>query len=437
MDRKFFSVGIFIVLSIFLTGSFAYGDVSITNKGDYWEVVMDYTNGKTYYEVGKEYGEALLKKMPNFSASTDAYLAGMLPQFYADMCIKRFASLKVPQEYMDEQKGICDGLGAIDTNKLGDGKLSKDEFSLNNYIGDIATMTECSAVAVWGTRSKDGNTIVGRNLDLHTFSRFNLAKTKAITIVKNGGKSYCMIGYLGFMPALTAFKPNGLFISVYDSGLTRPKALPDDPKNPVIVPANYKKVASSFVYSARYAIENFSTIDEVADYMTSQDYHWNHNIMVADTKHAVVIENNISGPPGWKGKQLVRDENTELNYGVEPWKISNSIGVINSFVAKGNYDNHTIALRNVRRRHNQIKLLKEKGEKVSFDNIVAIQSWHKGEKPGSIFLGNIFNYGWRIFTAQSMVFCPNTLKLKIFFDQGEPKDGLTPHPEYKEIRVKF
>jgi len=430
----------FIILgffSCFLVKTAFCGNVTLTNKGNYWEVVMDYTGDSTYYEMGKKYGQALLEKIPDFHVGIDSYLAKILPQFYADICIKRFPSVEIPKEYLEELNGICDAFGVIDTNKLGDGKLSRDEFLLNNYISDVSSMTECSGIAVWGNRSKDGTTIVGRNLDLHTSNRSGTAKNNAVITVKNGKKSYCTIGYLGFMPVLTAFKPNGLYVAVFDSGLTRPKALPDDPGNPVIVAADYKKVVPSWVYSVRYSIENFSTIEEVARYMTSHDYHWNHNILVADSERAVVIENNISGPAGWQGKQLVRDEKTELNYGVEPWKIDNSIGVVNSFVAKGNYDNHTNALRNVRRRHNQIKLLAQKGDKVTFDDVVAIQSWYKGKKPDSIFLGDLFNYDWRIYTAQSIVFCPKTLKLKAFFDNLEQPDGLPVKPNYDEIEVSF
>ena len=438
MNKRLIAACIIFVMAVCFPVSVAFcGNVTITDKERYWEVVMDFAGDTSYYEMGKMYGQAVREKLPDYPATTDAYLANMLPQFYADMCIKRFASVKVPQDYLDELNGICDALGTIEENKLGDGKLSKDEFFLNNYISDVASMTECSGIAVWGNRSQDGTTIVGRNLDLHTSNRLGTANSNALIIVRNGEKSYCSVGYLGFMPVMTAFKPNGLFVAVFDSGLTRPKALPDDPQNPVIVPANYKKVVPSWLYSVRYSIENFSTIDEVVRYMTSHDYHWNHNIMVADTKHAVVIENNISGPEGWQGKQLIRDEKTEVNYGVEPWELSNSIGVVNSFVAKGNYDNHTNALRNVRRRHNQIKFLKEKGDTVSFDDIVAIQSWYKGDKPGSIFSGDLFNYDWRIYTALSLVFCPNTLKLKVFFDNGVPKDGPPVKPQYEEIKVNF
>jgi len=413
--------------------------VSMRNKGSYWKIVLDYTGGITHYEMGFAYGRALADHFPDLPAQIDRHLAQSLSQEHAERCISRFASLDVPEAYVQELNGIADAMKLTEKSRLGDGKLSRVEFFLNNYLADVASPTECSGLAVWGEHTAEGRVLVGRNLDLPTPGRPLLGATNAVVVSKNGDKSCCRIGYTAFMPVLTAFKPNGLFVAAFDSGLTRPRARSDDPANPIMVPARHKQVRSSWLYALRYAVENFQTVAAVADYMTSRDYHRNHNILIADRSRAVVVENNISGPEGWSGGQVVRDVTSELNYGVEPWTVADSLSVVNSFIAKGNFDNHTNALRNVRRRHNQLRLLRGKSAdgRVNVRDMIAIQSWYQGEKPGSIAQGDLFNYGWRVYTAQSMVFCPNTLELKVFFDTGAPEGGLPKAPVYETVAVDF
>lgn len=422
--------------------------VTLENKGTYWEVVMDYTTGKTPYEMGKELGEAIIQAVPDYQALMDTSLTTGFGGFqqYVDMCYGRFDSVEVHQKYVDELEGLAAGLDVVDESALGDGKLSRDELFLFNYQADVAHPTECSAIAVWDGLSKTGHTLVSRTLGLHTYTRGG-GETNSVLTVKDGEKSYSNIGYLGFMGILTAFKPNGLYLAVFDSGLTQPAHNPGD-KNPVVMPADYSRTTSSLVFDARYALENFSTMDEVCEYMTSKDYHWNHNWLVADTEQAKVIENNISGPEGWTGKQLVRDVETPLNPGVEAWVLddsgttdTHSIGIVNSFVAEGNYDNHTTHPRNVNRRHSQVEQLKqkleEKGGKLDLGDLESIQTYYQGDKPASIYTGDLYNYDWRIYTAQVILFCPNTLEVLVFFDTGEPEGGLPLPPVFEEVSAGF
>ena len=428
-----------LLLGVLFTQTAGADLVSMRNKGSHWKIVLDYTGGISHYEMGFAYGRALAEHFPDLPARIDSYLSQTLTQEYAELCISRFASLDVPEVYVQELNGISDAMELADKSRLGDGKLSRVEFFLNNYLADVAPPTECSGLAVWGEHTAEGRVLVGRNLDLHTPGRAVLGAANAVVVAKNGEQSCCRIGYTAFMPVLTAFKPNGLFVAALDSGLTRPRARQDDPANPILVPARHKEVRSSWLYALRYAVENFQTVSAVADYMTSRSYHWNHNILIADRTRAVVVENNISGPEGWSGGPVVRDVTSELNYGVEPWALADSISVVNSFIANGNFDNHTNALRNVRRRHNQLTLLSRKSAdgRVNIRDMIAIQSWYQGDKPGSIAQGDIFNRDWRVYTAQSMVFCPNTLELRVYFDTGGPEAGLPTAPDYETVAVDF
>jgi hypothetical protein len=412
--------------------------VSMRNKGSHWRIVLDYSGGISCYEMGVAYGRTLTENIPGLAARIDRYLAENLTQAYAELCISRFSSLDVPEDYIQELNGISDGMRLAGETRIGDGRLSRVEFFLRNYLADVTRATECSGLAVWGEQTPDGSVLVGRNLDMPTKGRALLSAGNAVVVIKNGERSHCRIGYLGFMPVLTAFRPNGLFVAAIDAGLTRPRALPDDPPNPIIVASRYRQERSSWVYALRHAVEHYDTIEAAAGYLTSLRYHRNHNVLIADRSRAVVVENNVSGPEG-EGDQLIRDVSTPLNYGVEPWDPADSIGVVNSFIASGNYDNHTTALRNVRRRHNQLRLLRQKAadETVSLRDLIDIQSWYRGETPGSIFDGSIFNYDWRVYTAQSMVFSPKGLTLRVFFDTGTPEGGLPEQPVYRDVTVGF
>jgi hypothetical protein len=437
--KRLKSLLLFCLLALFFAATAGADLVTIRNKGSYWRVRLDYSGGISAYEMGIAYGRALDAHLPGIRARIDRYLAERLPQGYAELCISRFSSLDVPEAYVQELNGICDALELTDETELGDGELSRVEFFLHNYLFDVASPTECAGLAVWGGHTAEGGVLVGRNLDLETDSRPLFSRQNAVVFVNKGKQSYCRIGYASLLPVFTAFRPNGLFAAAINSGLTRPKALPEDPPNPIAVPARYREERSSWLYSLRYAVEHYDTAEAVARYMTSRDFHWNHNILIADKRHAVVVENNISGPAGWQGRQLVRTVRTELNYGVEPWDIGDSISVVNSFIAKGNYDNHTNALRNARRRHNQLNLLRRRSAdgKVSLSDMIAMQSWYRGDAPGPVFSGDIFNHDWRVYTAQSMVFVPAALELRIFFDTGTPAAGLPKNPVYESVPVEF
>jgi len=425
--------------------------VTVEDKGTHWEVVMDYTTGKTPYEMGKELGEAIIQAFPDYPATLDGWYACALrgAEGYMLVCSQRFDSVEVDQKYLDELEGLADGLGLVDETSVGDGQLSRDELFVLNYYADVLHMWECTAIGVWGERSKTGDVLTSRTLGLPTSGcKAFLGELNSVLTVKDGKKSFCSVGLLGFMGLLTAFKPNGLYMAVLDCGLTQPKHNPEDEPHPVIVPADYSRTTSSICFSARYALENFSTIDEIGDYLTAKDYHWNHLWFVADTEQAKVIENNISGPEGWTGKPLVRDVETELNPGVEPWVLddsgipdTHSIGVVNSFVAKGNYDNHTTHPRNVNRWHSQIEQLKqnleEKGGKLDLSDLESIQTYYQGDKPGSIYIGDLYNYDWRVYTAQVYLFCPNTLELWVFFENNQVEDGLPLPPVFEKVSPRF
>jgi len=116
--------------------------VSMRNKGSYWKIVLDYTGGITHYEMGFAYGRALADHFPELPARIDRYLAQSLSQEHAERCISRFASLDVPEAYIQELNGIADAMKLTEKSRLGDGKLSRVEFFLNNQPHHSARQTQ-------------------------------------------------------------------------------------------------------------------------------------------------------------------------------------------------------------------------------------------------------------------------------------------------------
>jgi hypothetical protein len=57
--------------------------VSITDRGDYYQVILDYTQGATPRQMGEEYSRAILRMVPDFGHLLDSYLVEMVPEeFY-------------------------------------------------------------------------------------------------------------------------------------------------------------------------------------------------------------------------------------------------------------------------------------------------------------------------------------------------------------------
>lgn len=180
----------------------------------------------------------------------------------------------------------------------------------------------------------------------------------------------------------------------------------------------------------RYALENYKTIDEVANYIKSPDrqYTFSHLIFLCNPSTGKVLENNISS--GENCIREVRTEQSELNGNIV-WDISGSIGCVNSFLLKGNLDNHSSSISNTSRFASIKSELLSKGDSVTLDELRTIASFHKGKKPGEQTAGDLYNTR----TQQIIIFEPNKLNLEVFF---RPKDGNLPHvPTFEKIPIAF
>ncbi|AEY68005.1 C45 family peptidase [Clostridium sp. BNL1100] len=392
--------------------------VTITDKGSHYEVILNFKGEKSHEKIGKEYGSQILKSVPQYEALVDSYLAEITSndEVYSLM-LQRVNDIipQVDKDYVDEIKGIASNFTGKNDNVRGDGKLSTEEIFLMNLCPDVVRPSQCCAAGVYGDKSENKDNISMRILDWHAGSENQLARIQSVVTYKNSKKSICTIGYLGYMGCISAFNDNKVFGAILDSHTGEPYT---------------SQEKRSYPFDLRHALENYTTLNGVAAYLKSpvRNYTYGHLIFLSDAEVTRVLENNISGKEN--SLREVRAEKSGLNDGIS-WDIKNAIGCVNSFILKGNLDNHSDNPSNTNRFYGMKKVLKEQGEKVTFDNMKAVASYYQGEEPGPQIEGDLYNTS----TQQIMVFEPAKNRYEVFF---RPVSGDLPKvPVFEKISVLF
>jgi hypothetical protein len=396
-------------------------DVSIIDKGRYYQVVLDYEHGGTPCQIGEAYGQAIIRAVPDFEKNVDSYLAEIAclngSDAYCEL-IRRAQQLKqnIPQEYREEIEALAKAFSGGTTNQKGDGKLSVDEIYLMSLVPDVARAHQCSVLSVFGPRSTTGKTITGRVLDWPSGSNHQVEKLQAVIVIRNFEKSICLIGYVGLLGCISGFNNDHIFAAILDSPTGEPFSIENK---------------RSYTFDLRYALENQNTLSKVAGFMADpkRNYTFNHLIVLSDAKRSGILENNISG----KGKDIrraLREDNSPLNNGIE-WNFPNAVCAVNAFMLKGNHDNFTGVPSNVERWNNFKSELRDAGETVSAEQLKQIVSFYPGADPASSKGGNIYN----CYTQQIIIYQPATDELEIFF---RPRNGELPvRPVFEKVNVDF
>lgn len=394
--------------------------VSITNKGNYFDVLLDYTSGLTPTEMGKEYAKGILQVVPNYEALVDSYIAENVTSYDYKFVFNRTNDIKpqIYKKYYEEIEGMASVFSGGNISKRGDNKISKDEFLMFNLFTDVIRPSQCCFVSVFGKYSETNKTLTTRNLDWYGGSKNQLPMIQAVITIKYPKEKICSIGYMGYMGILTGFNDSKVFAGILDAGTGA---------------AYNTEARRSYVMDLRYALENNKSLDEVVKYMKDINklYTFNHIIGLSDPNKSVVLENNFSGQ-GAEGKRTtraIRYDNSKLNKRVV-WKIDNAIAAVNSFVLYGNNDNHTIHKYNTKRWDNVRKQLSLKGSTVSIKELKQVTSYNHGSPGVFSESGDIYNK----MTLQIVVFQPNDLLLEVFF---RPKENrVNPNtPVFENISV--
>lgn len=409
------------VLSIMtqnVSAAYDHGAVTITDNGGYYKICINMNKNITHKQAGMELGKKILARIPNYEALWDSYLFDIAgkTEVYAEF-LRRVEEIRpaLDQAYRDEIDGIASQLTGAGQNTMNDGKLSRDELYILNLFPDIGRSTQCSAFSVYGKRSEKGKMMTARILDWYAGSQNQLAKLQAVLVIKNKNKSICTIGYVGYMGVISGFNKKGVFGAILDSSTKMPFSITG---------------RRSYTMDLRHALENARNTDEAANYLKNPEYKYTfgHLIFLSDKKASKVLENNISDTA-----QCIRDVRTSssvLNDGIE-WGITDSVGTVNSFMLKGNFDNFTPNIINTARWASMKNQILSKGNKVNLAEMKEIISFNNGDGPGNQSDGDLYNSR----TQQIMIFEPANLHLEIFF---RPIDGKLPNvPVFKKVRVNF
>ncbi|MBN1797513.1 MAG: hypothetical protein JW822_02990 [Spirochaetales bacterium] len=399
--------------------------VEITDMTTHYRVVID-ALGRGHYQIGQDYARKTLQMLPNWEELADSYLvdcidqSGVQPATIYPILINRTQDIRnqIPADYVNEIEGFYSMLSGAPSNILGDDKISKSELYILNLLPDVGRITQCSAVSVFGDFSATDSTVTGRNLDWYSGESNQFPQMQAVIIFQNGSESVCLIGCLGFMGAISACNDNGIFAAILDSPTG----------------GAYSSLGKrSYPFDIRYALENYSTLDQVAGYLTAatRQYTYGHLIFLSDATESKVVENDVSD----NSNRKVRTYTSNLNAGVAAWPspaLDYSIGAVNSFVLNGNTDNHTGVAVNENRWSSLItQLTNYAAAGITVDELKNIISFDNGNGPGFQSTGDLYNE----YTQQCIIFQPQTNTLEIYF---RARDGsLEDDPVFETIALSF
>ena len=390
------------------------GAVSIEDKGPYYFVTLDYTQGITPKLMGEEYGRCILKIEPDYEAFVGYYMfeIATLEGLWGNTINER---LKIIQPQLEPVfRNELDGLASV---MKGSWSWNKEEIVYCfNLIPDLFRTNQCSAFGCWGNASANGKNVAYRTLDwFGGLFAHELPAIQAVTRIRYPGKTVYLIGALGNLACITGININtGIMVGFLDADVSGSEYNP--------------KGCRSYSFDLRKALEESATTGKIASALTSSanKYAFSHLIVLADEQETKILENNIAGA-GQQPKRALRYDTSALNPGVN-WGYARMIAAVNCFMLKGQADNYAQG-KHAKINQGRWLLLLEKlqaklhqnNNKLSPENIREIMCSFRGNGPGSLLLnqGDLYN----LQTQQMMLYIPADRLLKAFI---KPKQGENP-----------
>ena len=175
----------------------------------------------TPYERGFAHGYLLAEHvLAGLRYDLEQVMKPLLPK-YEGMVVKAVAPAFAFAPHEEEElRGLFDGLRkrlpeadrALASLKR---PVTLNDLKALNTFGDWYPLA-CSSCAVWGDRTEDGSTLVGRNFD---FPGFELLLEHQIIVVRaaeKGRHGSVSVAYPGCIGATTGMSTQGLFVSIHD-----------------------------------------------------------------------------------------------------------------------------------------------------------------------------------------------------------------------------
>ncbi len=385
-------------------GKHTVGSASVefvgTSPDGYFNVIFDYNSGASRYEMGRNYGQALQQAVTGI----EEYYAWLIERYTKyNTYIDRVKILKgyMELDYKDEIEGFASQFSGGSEDKK-DGKLSVNEiYFFNTPAGD--RISECSTIAVFGARSASGGTISAR---LHDWGPGY--PTIAVFTIKNGSKSYLSISFLlGIRAGATQISDDGIFIG----GTEAPTGL------------SYPDITAKPYGAGRNALEEYSTVEDVANYILTTNIMWDTTLLISGPNDAKILEYAVNG------MRALRSDKSELNPGLS-WGFDNAVVAVNAFMLKGNIDNFLYnpiygnTTFNFVRWESYKTQLAAKGPTVTFEEMKEIVAYCQDAN----------NYIYNSSTQYIVVFDSATFRLEIY-----PRNyrEFTLNPKFIQVPVKF
>jgi hypothetical protein len=384
--------------------------VSIENKGTYYLVTLDMTQGFSHYRIGQQYGRCIKKVVTDYETILGAYLYELATYQYIDTgnISERIGNIK-PQldaNYRDEMDGIVSQF-----NGTSDWSAYEIVYGIN-LVSDVFRYTQCSAFGCWGEASKTGENIAYRTLDWYGGSV--IPTIQSVTKIKYPDKTIYLIGILGHLGCITGINyQNGIMAAILDAD----------------VETSYQSPGlRSYIFDLRKALETESTKEGIADYLKKPEfaYAFDHIIFLADETNCMILENNISNA-GIQPQRAIRVDTSDLNPGIS-WNYKNIIGAVNCFMLHGQVNNFSVGINGIINTQRWDLLLQKtdnllqlNNNQLSAENVREIMCSYWGEEPASLYMdnGDLYNTD----TQQMARYIPARRSLKVFF---KPKDNSTP-----------
>ena len=209
-------------------------------------------------EMGLQYGTLLKKQLNSLATLIDELFPKSVIRKY--MGIGKAAGKHLPERFNEELKGIAEASG-VDYFKL---------LALN-----MAPRTTCSALAVWGKATPNGELIMGRNAD-YEFKSIN--KALGLIVIKHPttGYSTFSISFLGLM---------GSYTGMNETGLSYGNMLVHNSKDPLI-----STDGMPVQLLMQLAGEQYNNAHDMASFLSEQTHETPVNVMCADSNEAIVVE---------------------------------------------------------------------------------------------------------------------------------------------------
>jgi Acyl-coenzyme A:6-aminopenicillanic acid acyl-transferase len=267
-------------------------------------------------QIGNFIGAEVKKNFPDVEQQYDHYLDFLFSPRQFKQLIPQIKVLKSVVEpiYQDEVNAIAASWQLTAPDKLGDGKLSLNEFWLLQLLPDLTALNKGTAFAV--TNRSDNNPIVGRNVDWK--STEDLKNLQTISLYHYENRTVVNIGFAGWVGVISGFNEQGLFVSVLDAS--------------ELQTANARAPQQASGFELRNILKNQNTLVAASEVLAEGRYARNLQFVLADQKNVAVLEQ----PLGKIGKLRKTDSliSPKMN-----WNHSDYLATVGCFVLKSSPQN--------------------------------------------------------------------------------------------------